>query len=492
MFDTLIRHFEVVRDSLIAAKKEQRSKIVIQDTEFLPAALEVLDTPPNPLGRWILWVILAFLGLALIWAIFGSVDIVATGEGKLIPRGQVKIIQASDAGVVRALHVTDGQFVHKGDPLVDLDPTTSTAEVEQARQALLSADIDVARARVLANYSAGRTSAFIAPTGADPAIVAVQTSYLREKIGEQSSTMQGLENDRSQRVQEARMIREELKKLMQQIPIFTRQLEALKKLEAQGYAASMKVDEMREKVIGMQQDMQIREAEAQKADAAAMAASQALNTQRAKFANEALDAQTEAEATERLRAEELKKALDKQRQTALVAPVDGVVQQSIIHTVGGVVKPADALMIIVPRDVELVVEAQIPNRDIGFIQQGQAVELKFEAFPFTRYGTAQGVLEQINPDATADEKKGLLYTAIVRLSAPTRGSGLLPGRGNAMGGNRQKSIVDASAVRVGHLDISRLKPGMAATVEIKTGRRSIISFLLSPLARRVNEAGRER
>jgi hemolysin D len=370
MFETLMRHFKVTRDSLKAHREDERAKVVPQDTEFLPAALEVLETPPNPLGRWVLWSILCFLALALLWSIFGSVDIVAVGEGKLIPRGQVKIIQASDAGVVRVLHVVDGQFVHAGDPLIDLDPTTTGAEVEQARQAVLSAEIDVARARVLAEFAAGRTRAFEAPAGADPIIVAVQQSYLRAKIGEQSSMLAGLENDRHQRVQEAAMIRQEMIKLTQQIPIFTKQLSSLKLLESQGYAASMKVDEMREKVIGMQQDLQIREAEAQKADSAALSAGQAIGTQKAKFANEALDALTEAEATYRLRAEELKKASDKQRQTLLVAPVDGVVQQSIIHTVGGVVKPADALMIIVPRGAELVVEARIPNRDIGFCAPG--------------------------------------------------------------------------------------------------------------------------
>ncbi len=465
MFDTLKQQSDVLFDSLKAARREEREKAVSDNTDFLPAALELLETPPNPLGRTVLWVILAFLTLAVLWSILGSVDIVAMGDGRLIPRGQVKIVQAADAGVIRELHVTDGQFVHKGDPLVDLDPTTATAEVEQARQALLSAQIDVARARVLADYAAGRRTSFVAPAGANPAIVAVQQTYLREKIAEQAATMQGLGNDYHQRGQEAAMVRQEMVKLMQQLPISTKQLTALEGLQAKGYAASMKVDDLREKVIGMRQDLQIREAEAQKSDAGAASAQQALSTQRAKFANEALDALTEAEATLRLREEELKKATDKQGQTALTAPVDGVVQQSMVHTLGGVVKPADALMVVVPKDAELVVEAHIPNRDIGFVHQGQTVELKFEAFPFTRYGTAKGVLEQINPDATQDEKRGLLYTAIVRV---------LPGSAGS------------------RLDQSKLRPGMAATVEIKTGRRPIISYLLSPLARRVEEAGRER
>lgn len=472
MFENLRHHLATIFESLKVARQNEIDRVHVDDPEFLPAALELLDTPPNPLGRLILWVILAFLGLALVWSIFGSVDIVATGEGKLIPRGQVKVIQTADGGVVRALHVTDGQFVHKGDVLVDLDPTAAGAEYAQAEQALLTAEIDLARSRVLADYASGHVSSFVAPAGADPTIIAVQQAYLREKIGQQSATMLGLENDRRQRGQEAAMVRQEIVKIQQQLPISTKQLAALEKLEKQGYAASTKVDELREKVIGMQQDLQIRTAEVEKAEAAEVSAQTAMSTQRAKFANEAFDALTQAEANYRLRDEELKKAAEKQGQTALIAPVDGVVQQLAVHTVGGVVKAADALMIIVPREAELVVEAQIPGRDIGFIHEGQPTELKFEAFPFTRYGTAHGVMEQLNPDATLDEKKGLLYTAVVKINGPER----------LKSGNRQ----------VGQLDITKLKPGMAATIEIKTGRRSIISFLLSPLSRRVNEAARER
>ena len=486
MIEIFRRHADVLLDSLKVARDAEKTKLKYDNPEFLPAALEVLDTPPNPLGRWILWIILAFLTLALVWSIFGSVDIVAAGQGKLIPRGQVKVIQAADAGVVRALHVVDGQFVHKGDVLVDLDPTTATAEVEQARQALLSAQIDVARARVLSGFAAGHVSAFAAPEGADPAIIAVQQAYLREKIDEQVSILRGLQNDYDQRSQEAAMVRQEMTKLTQQLPISSKQLTALEGLESKGYAASMKVDELREKVIGMKQDLQIRTAEAQKSESASASAAQAISTQKAKFANEALDAQTEAEATLELRSQELKKALDKEGQATITAPVDGVVQQSALHTLGGVVKPADPLMIIVPKDVELVVEAQFANREIGFIRQGQPVEIKLEAFPFTRYGMVRGVLERVNPDATADEKKGLLYTAIVRILPMAGGLNVATGGGNS---SKSQSRPGATAWQV---STRSLKPGMTATVEIKTGRRSIISYLLSPLARRVEEAGRER
>jgi hemolysin D len=183
------------------------------------------------------------------------------------------------------------------------------------------------------------------------------------------------------------------------------------------------------------------------------------------FAREALDALTEAEASRLLREQELKKAADKASLTVLTAPETGVVQQLQVHTLGGVVKPADTLMIVVPRDGELVIEAKVLNRDAGFIHAGQKTEVKLEAFPFTRYGVVEGVVEQVSRDAVEDEVEGLVFPAIVRLPHPWL----------TMGARR-----------------AYLAPGLAVTAEIKTGERRIIEYLLSPLSRRLQEAGRER
>ncbi|HWA23950.1 MAG TPA: HlyD family type I secretion periplasmic adaptor subunit [Caulobacterales bacterium] len=178
-----------------------------------------------------------------------------------------------------------------------------------------------------------------------------------------------------------------------------------------------------------------------------------------------LTALNEADANFRLRQEELKKAEEKASLTTLVAPIDGVVAQLKVHTLGAVVKPADPLLIVVPRDSDLVVEAMVLNRDVGFVHEGQAVEVKLEAFPFTRYGIVKGKVDRLSRDSVQDEKLGLVYPAEVKLSRTT-------------------ISVDGVA--------TKLSPGLSATAEIKTGSRRIIEYLLSPLARRAREAGRER
>jgi hemolysin D len=219
-----------------------------------------------------------------------------------------------------------------------------------------------------------------------------------------------------------------------------------------------------ERVIGIRQDLAIRKAELSKARAAEAAVERQIAKLDSEFAREALDALTEAEAARALRAEELKKARDKAAMTVLVAPDTGVVQQLQVNTLGGVVKPADPLMIIVPEGGELVVEARLLNRDAGFVRAGQAVEIKLEAFPFTKYGVLEGRVEHVSRDAVEDEKEGLVFPAIVKLTKPWL----------QVGGRR-----------------AFVAPGLAATAEVKTGRRKIIEYLLSPLSRRVNEAGRE-
>lgn len=215
----------------------------------------------------------------------------------------------------------------------------------------------------------------------------------------------------------------------------------------------------------VRQDLVIRRAELGRARAAEAMASQRLANIDATFRREALDAFNEADAAARLRAEELTIAEGRNSRTILTAPAAGIVQQLQLHTVGGVVRPADALLVIVPDGSTLVVDAMVLNRDAGFVREGQEVRVKLEAFPFTRYGVVDGRLTFLSRDAIQDENLGLVFPARVELQQ--------------------------SSINVGGR-ATPLTAGLAATAEIRTGRRRIIEFLLSPLQRRVEEAGRER
>ena len=464
-FASLRRHVETWSESHKAAREAERTKQQSDNTEFLPAVLEVLERPPNPLGRIVLWVIMAFLAIALAWACIGHIDVVATAPGRIIPDGRIKTVQAPDQGVVRAIHVRDGQIVAEGEPLIELDPTLSEAEVAQAREAFMVAQIDRARAQALLDYADGAPKPFAPPDGADPTIVDTQHAIVAARIGEQEAAVAGLVAEQRQRRGDRAMVSADVERLQQQLPLVETQLQSYRNLEAEGYAPRLRVSEVEERAIGMRQDLIIRRAEHERARAAETGANQRLAATRTTFRREALDAFNEADATARLRAQEYAIASERNRRTILTAPSAGIVQQVQVTTIGAVVRPADALLVIVPEGTRLVVEANVLNRDAGFVREGQEVRVKLEAFPFTRYGIVSGRLVFLSHDAIEDEELGLVFPARIELS--------------------QQSI------RVGPR-VTPLTAGMSVTAEIKTGRRRIIEFLLSPIARRVEEAGRER
>jgi hemolysin D len=459
------RHFAVLRQSLQMQREREHAETPRAETEFLPGALEVLETPPNPLGRGILWALLAFIAIAILWSIVGQIDVVAAAPGKLIPRGRVKVIQAVDAGVVRAIHVVDGAVVRAGEPLISLDPTTSEADAAQARESLSVAEIHRGRARALVAAAAGRPVQFAVPEGTPSDVALTQKNLVAARIAEHHTALSALRDERNQRAADFAMVSAEVEKLEQQLPLAETQLANLEKLEREGIVPRLRVMEVKERVVGVRQDLVIRREEMIKTRAAVAGADSQIAKLASEFRAQALDALSEAEANHRLRAEEVKKADEKAAFALITSPIDGVVTQLAVHTLGAVVKPADALMVVVPEGEELIVEAMVLNKDIGFVHAGQAAEVKLEAFPFTRYGIVTGTVERIGTDAVENKELGLVFPCLVKLS---------------------QSYISVGATSVA------LAPGFAATAEIKTGKRRIIEFLLSPLSRRMQEAGRER
>ncbi|WP_235777393.1 HlyD family type I secretion periplasmic adaptor subunit [Pseudomonas piscis] len=163
--------------------------------------------------------------------------------------------------------------------------------------------------------------------------------------------------------------------------------------------------------------------------------------------------------------QQLIRGRDRQRLQTLLAPVDGVVQQLAVHTLGGAVQPAQQLLVIVPEGAELDAEVMVLNKDVGFVRAGQPVELKVDAFPYTRYGTLRGTVEHVSGDAIKDEQQGLVFPTRIRLARETLAKGQQP---------------------------MPLQAGMSVTGEIRTGERRVINYLLGPIREYQSEALRER
>lgn len=433
------------------------------ERQFLPAALEIIDTPAPALPRAIMAAIIAAFSVALIWSIAGHVDLVAVAPGKIIAEGKTKVIQSAETAVVKAIHVRDGQKVEAGDLLIELDAaaTATAAETSRLTDALWAARLEAARYEALTTGA----SATISLPGAPPKQREAEKRTLQAQAQEHRARLAALDAEIAKRSAELQAAEALSAKLKETAPIAKRRAEDFKDLMTKNFVSQHGYLEREQVRIEQEKDLAFQQAKVRELQAAIEEAKKRKDSQSAEF--------TRANATSRLEADkraaqleqEVIKAKTRQGQQSLTAPVAGTVQQLAVHTVGGVVTPAQPLLMIAPRDYAPEVEAILENKDVGFVKVGQKAEVKVETFPFTRYGTIPGTVSFVSKDAVADEKKGLVFRARVRL--------------------------DRATIAVGENQVN-LSPGMAVSAEIGTGTRRLISYFLDPLHRTTHESLRER
>lgn len=458
-------HWRVLREAVRADRAHQRGYLRSTQADFLPAALEVIETPVSPTARTTTWVLVAFLAIAVAWLILGRVDVVATASGKVIPTGNVKVVQSPGSGVIGAIFVRNGDVVRAGQRLLALDPTLSTADLSAARKALASTELDVARLRAIADALSGGALRFDPPPGTPPAIADTQRRLVAAQLGELEATVAGLAAARSSALADARGADAQVAKLGSTIPLLDRQLGGLRRLDEQGYAPGTRLFEIERQRNAEAGDREVARAQAARGRSEARKLTDQATQAREQARREVLGELAKAQADATQRREEVAKASQRRKFQTLAAPVDGTVQQLAVNTVGGVVEPARTLMVVVPTSALVEVEARVLNKDIGFVRVGQPAAVKLEAFSFTRYGAVPGRVVGISRDAVPDPKLGPVYIARVLLDV-------------------RSIVVDGREVTLGS--------GLNATVDIKTGTRSIISYLISPLQTSFAQAGRER
>jgi hemolysin D len=461
-----LAHYRAVwRASVEEEKGKPKLRRNRDEREFLPAALEVLETPASPAARAVMLTIVAVIVVALAWSIFGTVDTVAIAGGKIIPSSHTKVIQAFEIGVVRAIHVHDGQAVRKGDVLIELDPGMTAADRDRMARELVAARLDVARLSAMMKKEGDALASFRPPPDATPVLVATSRIVLRDRLAEYHARLAGIEGETRRLKARYAGTKAQIEKLEATIPLLAERVAAREHLAARQYGTRASYLELKQSLIEMKGDLAVARLSLDEA-------AQAIRTQEDKrrelvagFSAQAYEDISKALQHVGAIEKDLAKAEDRQRLKTLRAPVSGIVQQLAVHTVGGVVNPAEPLMAIVPHDSVLEVEAMVLNKDIGFVRKGQPVAVKVESFPFTRYGIIHGVVANVSSDAIQDKDKGLVYSARVAL--------------------RDKRIL------VGDRWIA-LGPGMSVTAEIKTGERHVIEYFLSPFLRYTDEAMRER
>lgn len=476
---------QALQKAIVArSMNEQRQRS--QELAFLPAALEIVETPPSPLGRTIGLSIIAIFAAALIWACIGTVDIVAIAPGKIIPSGRTKMIQPFETGVVRAIQVRDGQSVKAGDVLIDLDTTTVDAELGHQQSDLMAARLDIARLRAAIADKGNPVSAFAPPEDAPADLVQIYRGLLLSQSSEQKAKLAAIDGQLAQKGAERDTIQASVDKLKSTIVPLQQRVEIRETLFQKELGSKVTYLTELQDLVGQRQDILVQEKRGTETNAAVAALTETRLKTEAEYERTLFDDLTKAQQKAAGLKRDIVKSEQRRNLQRLTAPVDGMVQQLAVHTIGGVVTPAQTLMFIVPAESRLEIEAMISNRDIGFVSTGQEAAIKIDTFNFTRYGLLHGNILSVSQDAIARDK------------APGSASEKTSGAGNDSSEPRGQELLYSARIALDRTQLAiedkqvSLSPGMAVTAEIKTGRRRIISYLLSPLARYRHDSLRER
>jgi hemolysin D len=457
-----------------------------EELAFLPAALEIVETPPSPIGRTIGATIILLFCAALAWAWWGTIDIVASATGKIVPSGRTKVIQPFETGVVRSIRVQDGQAVKAGDVLIELDPTVNAAERDHLHNDLLAEQLNIARLRAAL---AGRDDAvadFTPPADADPVLISTQRQLLLSQVNEHRAKIAALARQQAQKEAEQATTAATIHKLETVIPPIQQRVDIHKTLMDKQLVSKITYFETLQLLVEQQGELSVQQSHLHEVEAAVAAIRETRRQAVAEYRHKLSDELAKAEQKANGLTQDLIKAEQKTRLQLLTAPVDGVVQQLAIHTVGGVVTPAQSLLVVVPSDSRLEIEAMVSNRDIGFVHPGQEAEIKVDTFNFTRYGLLHGQVLSVSQDAVIRDRQ--------QDRSDDRGLGTQNDTSEPKNQELNYSArisLDRTQMQIDDRMVN-LSPGMAVTVEIKTGSRTMLSYLLSPLLRYRQETLRER
>jgi hemolysin D len=459
------------------------------ELEFLPAALEIVETPASPVGRAVAGSIIAFLAIAVAWACLGHIDIIATAQGKVVPTGRTKLVQPLETGQIAKINVEDGDRVRQGDILLAMDQTVTAAERDRIRPELLRARLDVARLTAL---SAGlatdlRPLGFSPPADAPSHQIARAEANMLAQAEQQIAKIDALERQTEQKAAEAEGTQATIEKIEAELPFLTESEQVREKAMNIQYGNRIAYLDAQVRLTEQRHELIVQRRHAVEVEAARKSIVAQRDETRAEYARGIANDLAEAEQKAAQLAADLIKAEWRMQDQVLRAPIDGTVQQLAIHTIGGVATPAQTLMVIVPADATIEIEAMVANKDIGFVADGNEAEVKVDTFNFTKYGLLHGKVTNISRDAIARDKAPNQNTnqqkpSDVASTSEPSGQELLYAAHIAL--DQTRMLIDGRMID--------LESGMAVTAEIKTGQRRIIEYLLSPLLRYRQESLRER
>lgn len=422
----------------------------------------LIDDSPRVI-RLTLWTILVLVVLAFIWAGFARLDEVTRGEGKAIPSSRLQKIQNLEGGIVTELFVHEGQIVNAGAPLLHLDDTRFASNVGETEADKLGLLAKIDR---LSAEAAGKD--FVISDDIvkrAPDVARGEMDLFNSRRSQFQNEIEGLQEQLVQKKQELLDFQSKQAQFKNSLNLLQQEIKMSEPLLASGAISKVEILRLRRTEVETKGQLDSITISIPKSASEAKEIENKIGESRNRFQGDALSQLNEAR-TNLSKAEATGKALeDRVNRTMVVSPVRGIVQQIMVNTIGGVIQPGSDLVEIVPLDDKLLIEVKIQPRDIAFLHPGQHAVVKFTAYDYTTYGGLDGELVQISPDTVTDKEGHSYYIARLRTDK------------NYLGTKEHPMVII---------------PGMVASVDIITGKKSILSYLLKPIIRAKAEALRER
>lgn len=466
MMEQLKRYWEIAKLALLQEKAAADSKLKHMnehEKEFLPAVLEVTETPPSHAARLLTYLIMLMFTVLILWSVLGKIDIIATATGKLMPASNVKTIQTLVDSEIEEIYVQEGQYVKEGQDLIKFNQTEVQANIRRIKNEMKALEIAVARLQALLTDNPQENFAY--DETIDEYLIKMHSGLLKSQMTEKAAKIEVLNGQIAKAEKEKDTIAADLKRIEKLLPSVKERIEKKKILADKKLIARLTFLEQEEELTNLQEQRNVQVKKMAETEANIEFLKKELRQYLAEFDKSIMQELTDNREKLASYQQELIKYEEALKRTVVKAPLSGYVQQLVYHTKGGVVETAKPIMNLVPEDYKLEADVMILNKDIGFVRPEQDVEIKIDSFPFTKYGTIKGKVRNISGDAVQDEKLGLVFPS--RLT-------LLDNKIKADG------------------QVVQLKPGMSVTAEIKTGKRRVIEYLLSPVMKYLNESMRER
>ncbi len=416
------------------------------------------------LSSSIILVSAAFIAVAIGWASFAELDEVTRADGRVIPSSKTQVIQSSEPGVVQDIFVRLGQRVKKGDVLIRLDDTTTASSLGESVARAQALKARIARLRI--ENAGDPATGFSCPDGVNADVCANEANLLTARHQSYLKSVSVFAERVQQRRRELAETRSNINRLTESLSLAENELTLLEPLAKRRLVSQTDYIRAQRDVADLQGQIRTGAESVGRIEASLREAELQSQQVELQFRQDALSELTEHLAELAVLGQTIVGAEDRVSRTDIRSPVDGIVNNLAINTVGAFVTAGTAVVDIVPVDDKLLVEAQVRPSDIAFIRPGQEATVKVTAYDFSIYGGVDGIVDQVSPDSVLDpETRETFYTVLVRTDI-------------------------AELERDGQT--FPILPGMVTQVDILTGKKTILQYLLKPINKAREEALRER